>query len=94
VRGEVRSLPQPDNPASAFQLRHEAIPDFVDIEGEEVGMESMTMPFPVAVERLPEGLAVGDAVEMTFRLDWEATPAIEVTEVKKLPAETVLDFGS
>jgi Cu/Ag efflux protein CusF len=93
VRGEVRSLPQPDDPASSFQLHHEAIPEFVGIDGEVVGMTPMTMPFPVQPGQLPAGIAVGDAVAMTFRVDWEGSPAIEVVEIKTLPPETELRFA-
>ncbi len=93
VRGAVRSLPQPDDPASSFQLHHEAIPEFVGIDGDVVGMTPMTMPFPVQPGQLPAGLTVGDPVEMTFRVDWEGSPAIEVVEIKTLPPETVLHFA-
>jgi Cu/Ag efflux protein CusF len=91
VRGEVRGLPEADNPASSFRVRHEAIPEFVDPEGEARGMEAMTMPFPVEPEQI-EGLAVGDPVEMTFQVDWEGSPALAVLEIRKLPPGTELSF--
>ena len=36
------------------QIRHEAIPDFVDMEGRRVGMDAMTMPFSVVDRKLLE----------------------------------------
>ena len=92
VRGEVRALPKADDPTSSFQLRHETIPDFVDFRGDTMSMDSMTMPFPVTEDQLPAGLAVGDPVAMTFRVDWNGTPAIEVLEVVPLPPGTELEF--
>jgi len=94
VRGEIVSLPGPGG-RGAFDVRHEAIPDFRSSDGEVVGMGSMTMPFPLAEGLSLDGFAVGDKIEFTLEVNWdpEATPPQRVTRVQKLPAETDLDFG-
>jgi len=97
VRGEVVQLPDPDNPAAQLQIRHEAIPDFRS-GGEVVGMESMTMPFPVAEGVSLEGLSPGDKIEFTFETryapDTQLVEGFRIVRVTPLPAETELHFGA
>lgn len=92
VRGVVRSLPSPDRPGSELMLRHEAIPDFEDVRGEAVGMDAMTMGFPVADEALLDGISPGDAVAFTLSVDWDGSPPVEITALEKLPPGTELAF--
>lgn len=92
VRGAVRGLPDASRPGSDFFVHHEAIPDFVNDEGETVGMGSMAMPFPVPDPTLLEGIAVGDKVSMRFEVEWEGSPPLRVVALEVLPPETVLDF--
>jgi hypothetical protein len=92
VRGQVVQLPDPGNPGSGLTLNHEAVDDFVDRTGEVVGMDPMSMPFPIAKNLSLEGIQVGDVVEFKLAVDWEGDPAVEVTEVRKLPAGTKLVF--
>lgn len=89
VRGMVRELPGPNRQIS---VHHEAIDDFVSLEGEVVGMSSMTMPFPLAQSVDVEGLAIGDPVEMTLTLDWDGDPPVQITKLRELPAGTELEF--
>jgi Cu/Ag efflux protein CusF len=84
VRGVVVSLPRAGD--ASLTLRHQAVPDFVDRSGERVGMDGMTMPFPVAPGLDLEGVAAGDAVEFTLTVDWDAERPIEVTAVRELPS--------
>ncbi len=93
VRGEVVRLPDPAEPMSDLALRHEAIDRFVGMDGEVVGMDSMTMPFPVAPDVPLAGIAVGDKVRFTLRVDWDEEPFYQITRLEKLPAETQLHFG-
>lgn len=97
VRGQVAMLPDPANPSAEFQVRHEAIPQFVGPEG-KLGMDTMTMPFPLADGLSLESVKVGDKIELTFDVDYDTTQrspvAYRATEVKALPAETTLDFSS
>lgn len=92
VRGEVMGLPQGPGELRQLRVRHESVPDFVDSEGEVVGMASMTMPFPVADEVDMEGLEPGDKVEMTFEVRWDDGRPLRVVGVEELPADTALDF--
>ncbi|OFX25389.1 MAG: hypothetical protein A2V77_13605 [Anaeromyxobacter sp. RBG_16_69_14] len=90
VRGEVVRLPDPARRGDEIFVRHEAIDDFVDSSGKEVGMASMIMPF-----RLPasaQELTLGDKVEIRFAVDW-STPAFRVEQIEKLPAATPLRLG-
>lgn len=93
VRGQVRQLPDPANPAGGgLFVSHEAIDDWVGRDGTVVGMDPMTMPFPVA-EGVPlEGLQPGDVIEFTLHADWEASPPVEITAIRKLPPGTKLVF--
>lgn len=85
VRGVVVSMPDPGDELSNLAIRHEAIDDFRSIDGEVVGMDSMTMPFPVAdgVDLAP--FAPGDQVAFTFEVEWEGEPPYRVTRIEELP---------
>ncbi len=97
VRGEVAMLPTADNPSSEFQVRHEAIPHFVGQDG-ELGMDTMTMPFPLADGLSLAALKVGDKIELTFEVDFDTQTKKMVSyraiAATPLPAETELDFSS
>ncbi|HVS04052.1 MAG TPA: copper-binding protein [Thermoanaerobaculia bacterium] len=93
VRGEVSQLPQPESPGHEIFVFHEAVPEFVSREGEEVGMDSMAMGFTVPRDLPLEGIERGDKVEMTFEIRWEAEPTLLVTEIHELPADTELRLG-
>lgn len=94
VRGEVAALPRPGQPGSELLVRHEAIPDFVDAEGESVVMESMTMPFPLADGVSLAGIERGDKVEMSFEVSWHGAPPLQVTSIHKLPPDTELHYDA
>lgn len=93
VRGQVTALPDPSNPLSNLRIRHEPIHDFVSIDGEVVGMDSMNMPFPVAEGLSLEGMEVGDPVSFTLEVDWDGDPAYQVTRIQALPEDTELTWG-
>ena len=92
VRGQVRQLPDPANPAGGFFVSHEAIDDWVGRDGTVVGMDPMTMSFAVAEGVSLEGLQRGDVIEFTLHADWEASPPVEITAIRKLPPGTKLVF--
>lgn len=91
TRGVVRALPDPAKPGSELQIRHEELPEFKSIDGEVVGMKSMTMPFPIDASML-DGVAVGDRVSFDFEVRWTGSPPMEVTRLEVLPPETRLEF--
>lgn len=92
TRGVVEQLPQADGSYEAIYIRHVAVPEYKDDTGAVVGMGSMTMPFPLAKGVVLAGLAPGDPVEFTFVVTWEPKSGYEITEIRELPAGTVIDF--
>ena len=89
-RAEVVRMPE--RPGGELTLRHEAVDDFTDIAGEVVGMDSMTMPFPVARGASPDGLEVGDKVEAILVVNWgQGFQLLE--RITRLPRNTRLRFG-
>lgn len=93
VRGQVRQLPRPANPAAGgFFVSHEAIDDWVGRDGKVVGMDPMMMSFEVAEGVSLEGLQRGDMIEFTLHVDWRASTPVEITAIRKLPPGTKLVF--
>jgi hypothetical protein len=75
----------------ALVLHHEAIDDYARPNGQITGMDAMVMRF-----RLEPGIGsdeggVGDKLEFRFHAGPDE-PRFVITEVEKLPADTVLDF--
>lgn len=93
VRGEITQFSALQEAVRRIFIRHEAIQHLVNPQGEVVGMAAMTMPFPVAPQVSLEGFEVGDKVEFTFRVDWEAQPPNEIVTLRRLPADSVLKLG-
>ena len=94
TRGEITALPTADQPTSSLLIRHEAIPEFVDESGETVGMNTMTMPFPIAESINLGEFAVGDKVAVTFEVFTESgIRGYAASELTKLPADTELDYS-
>jgi Cu/Ag efflux protein CusF len=89
VRGEVKGF---DEASGQLAIHHEKIPDFKNREGQKVGMMSMQMSFRTAEGVDGKSLAVGDKIEFEFAVEWDKTPPIVVTKVKKLPADTALEL--
>jgi Cu/Ag efflux protein CusF len=73
-------------------IRHEAIDSFVDRDGKRVGMDPMSMPFPVAEGLSLAGLAPGDVVRCTLEVDWQQRSPVKIAAIEKLPAGTQLTF--
>ena len=93
VRGEVVELPSADSAASSLRVRHERIPDFTDRQGQEVGMDVMTMPFPPAAGLDLGDVAVGDKVLLTFEVIWTGpNTGWKATQIEPLPPGTELDL--
>ena len=88
VRGIVVELP---GEGRDLVIRHESIPEFMNIKGEIVGMNSMQMPFPLGADASLEGIAVGDKVRFVLEVDW--APSYSIVEISTLAPETELDFS-
>ena len=92
VRGQVTQLPDPSNPGTGLYLNHEAVDDFVSRDGEMVGMDPMTMSFPLDEKVSLEGIGVGDVVELKLHVDWGAETEVEIVEIRELPPGTKLVY--
>ncbi len=92
VRAQVRQVPAPDAARGEILVRHEAIPNFKNEGGEVVGMDSMSMPFPLADAGMAAGVAAGDRIEMEFEVSWSGGNPLKVTAIDKLPEGTRLAF--
>lgn len=94
TQGRVYSVVTPDSPASEFMIHHEAIPNFVNGQGEVVGMNSHPMSFPRVADGVDvQGLRVGQPVRFTFDVTWgEAAPTWIITELELLPDDTRFAF--
>ncbi len=104
TRARVESLPDPSRIGSEFMVMHEPVDTFFDPRMEKtVGMSSMSMPFSnLAPGVTLQGLAVGDAIEMTFGVWYKPDPVdaarkvidtFAVQKLSKLPSGTELKFG-
>lgn len=92
LRGRIESLPEAGSPTSELRIRHEAIDDFKMGDDEPSPMRSMAMPFSPGPGGSLDGLAVGDAIEFVFEMQWEPAHEMRAVSFKKLPAGTVLAF--
>ncbi len=91
VDGILTQLPR--DPGRELMIRHVAIEDFVSASGDTVGMNSMTMGFPVADESLLDGFAAGDSVRFVFEVRWGGEKPLRLTALTHLPPGTELEFG-
>ncbi|MGD1915033.1 MAG: hypothetical protein ACFCBV_02430 [Phycisphaerales bacterium] len=95
TQGRVAMKKTPDSPASEFQIFHESIPNFVNGQGEVIGMNAHQMSFPRVAEDIDvDSLEIGQPVRFTFDVTWTdpTTPVWIVTELEVLPAETTFAF--
>lgn len=92
-RGVVVSLPIAGQPATSFQIHHEALPGFQNKQGEVVGMGSMQMPFPLGEGVSIDELTVGDKVSFRFEVRRD-TWRYAIVSIERLSGDTELDFGA
>lgn len=87
ARGVVRGVTDGDGATRReILIAHEEIPGFVSSTGETVGMQAMTMPFPVAEGVEVGDLEIGDRIRFRFVVDWDASPYYQVVEIEELAA--------
>ena len=88
TRGEVLAV-EADGSA---KVRHEAMPTFKDADGNVIGMKPMAMTFRPSPGASFADYKPGDKIEMKMTVkmpDYDTT----VAPVKKLPADTALDYS-
>ncbi|MFG0257082.1 MAG: hypothetical protein ACF8GE_04185 [Phycisphaerales bacterium JB043] len=97
VRGRITSIPAEGVPTSQFLVHHEPIPSFVS-GGKVVGMNEMTMPFPLAEGLSLEGYFVDDVIELTFEVHHDPETGInqgyEAVSLTRLSPDTQLVFDA
>ncbi|MFW5921641.1 MAG: copper-binding protein [Polyangiales bacterium] len=91
TRGSIEKMPS-DVPGEEIHIKHEAIDDFVNREGEVEGMNAMTMPFSPAEDVDTSKLSAGDKIRFDFEVRWDARPMLRIVSVDELPADTELEF--
>lgn len=93
MSGIVRGIER-DGTTTRLRIEHEAIPAFTDIDGEEVGMEAMTMSMAVWHGTILPPLDEGDAVQFVLDVDWTRTPSGLIVDVKVLdPVDSAPSAG-
>jgi len=85
VRGKVVSVKD----ASA-NIHHEAIPDFVHMDGEAAGMDEMAMNLPLGEGVDPATLAAGDRISFDLHVRWEPEAAYWIDRIEPLPDDAEL----
>ena len=91
IRGQITAVDE-DPGSSRLFIHHEAIPDF-EVNGQVVGMDSMTMGFAVAPEVSPAGFAVGDKIECEWVIGPDS-PTGSIVRIERLDPGTEFDFGA
>ena len=92
MRGMVRQISEPDVEERQIWIHHEAVDDFVNIRGDTVPMDAMTMPFHLAESVDLTGVEPGDKVSFRLDVDWSAGVPARIGHLEALPAETQLSF--
>lgn len=83
----------PTEPGHELMIRHVSIPDFVNASGDTVGMNAMTMGFPLADAAILDGFAAGDTIRFVFEVRWGGQSPLRLTGMQHLPPGTELDFA-
>lgn len=81
VAGIVTRLP--DGAGTELMVRHDAIDDFVNAEGDTIGMRSMTMGFPVADNLDLAQISAGDSVSIRFTVRWGQPRPLELIAIER-----------
>lgn len=94
LRGTVRQISDADTAQAQVWIHHEAVPDFVGIDGKVQPMKAMTMPFSVSDPSEISSLTPGTKVAFELTVDWSADVPGLITAIDTLPEDTVLAFES
>lgn len=94
TRGTLLAPPDPDSDKPVASIRHEAVPDFVAIDGEVSTMKEMTMGFPVQPGVSFTGLEYLSPIEFTFEVDYSREGSkYYLTDIHALPQGTEIETG-
>ena len=92
LRGTVRQISDPGAANAQVWIHHEAVPDFVGIDGKVQPMQAMTMPFSVSDPLDISSLTPGTKVAFELTVNWSAGEPGLITAIETLPEDTVLAF--
>lgn len=92
LRGTVRQVSNPDGANAQVWIHHEAVEEFIGIDGEVRPMQAMTMPFSVSGTLGISTLTPGTKIAFELTVDWSADKPGLITAIETLPEDTVLDF--
>ena len=90
VKGRVRQI-EHQGKRTQLIIHHETIPEFVDNDGQIVGMEAMTMPFTVAENVDLGGIGVGSEILFELTVDWSAAEPGLITNLELQSARSETD---
>lgn len=91
-RGIVRGV-RLDKDKTTLSIQHEAIPDWVNRQGQAVGMMSMTMEFEAAPSLDVGAVKTGDKIAFGIAVYYGDGSRLEITSLEKLPPETALEIA-
>lgn len=83
IEGEIVSLPAPDARIPRLEIRHGAVPDFKNRQGDIEGMKAMTMSFELADDVDISTLREGDSIVFTLEVVWQRDSPARIVEVTK-----------
>jgi Cu/Ag efflux protein CusF len=81
VAGVITRLPA--GPGTELMISHDEIPEFVNSEGNVIGMRAMTMGFPTDAGLDLSKFAPGDSVGFRFEVRWGQPDPLRITALEK-----------
>jgi hypothetical protein len=92
LRGIVRALPQAGQSPRSIEIKTQAIPNWVNFNGKIHPMMAMTMPYQLAHGLPLDGIAQGDKVAFTYKVNWTADQMV-ISGISRLPPKTIVNFA-
>ena len=93
LRGIIKALPAAGESPENVSIKVPPIAHWVGMSGKIEPMMAMTMPYQLASGVTLQGIATGDKVAFTYKVNWTADRMV-VTRIKKLPAQTMINFSA
>ena len=92
LRGIVKALPVPGESPESVSIKVPPIAHWVGMSGKIEPMMAMTMPYQLATGVTLHGIATGDKIAFTYKVNWIIDRMV-ITRIKELPAEAVINFS-
>ena len=87
--GIIKALPAPGELPENVTIKVGPIAHWVGMSGKIEPMMAMTMPYQLAHGVTLHGIAIGDKVAFTYKVNW-TTDRMVLTRIRTLPANTVI----